>query len=291
MNKKKPIKRRGATTKKMTIKATSKKTLVKKKKVAVSKTKPEKKITANKTGKKEVRKVEAKTKKEKLTGNVKKKEPKKVTIKGEEETQKKKIAKRTEKKVTLSASKKVEIKKVTTKLQKKITAKRTSISKKTALGKPEKALLPEKEERHPPLPIDILSEEYGEDSIALMIVDPRKLFIYWEVIEDTFKKHEGTLNIRLYNITGVDFDSKVKNYVDIVIHDRIGNLYLDVDPEKEFIADVGIIDSTGSFVIVARSNRALTPPSEVPEKGILPQRLYETGIEKGFPIPPIGYER
>jgi hypothetical protein len=291
MDKKKPMKGKGDTAKKKTIKAKTKKTPAKKKGVAVGNTKTEKQMTAKKTVKKEIKKVEVKKRKGKLTGKTKKKEPKKVTIERAQETQKKKIAKRPEKKVTPAPSKKIVVKKVATKPQKKITAKRLVLPKKTALEKPEKVLFPEKEERYPPLPVDILSEEYGEDSIALMIVDPRKLFIYWEVIDDTFKKYEGALNIRLYDVSGVDFDGMVKSYVDIAIHDRIGNLYLDVDPEKEFIADIGIIDAAGSFFIVARSNKASTPPTEVIEKGILPQRLYETGIEKVFPIPPIGYER
>lgn len=291
MDKKKPVKGRSATAKKITIKAVSKKTPVKKKRGGVGKTKTEKKIAARKTVRKGNKKVEVKAHQEKAAGKSAKKEPKKVAIKKEKKVEKKKIAKRTEKKVTPSTSKKVEVKKVTTKPREKTTAKRATIPKKTVLEKPKKALPPEKEERHPPLPVDILSEEYGEDSIALMIVDPSKLFIYWEVIEDTFKKHEGTLNIRLYDITGVDFGGMVKSYVDIVIHDMIGNLYLDVNSEKEFIADIGIIDSAGAFVIVARSNRASTPPAEVIEKGILPHRLYETGIEKNIPIPPVGYEK
>ena len=277
MDKKKPKKMRGATANKTTVRAKSKKTPAKKKQVARGKPKTEKKITAKKTAQKEIKKGKVKAEK--------------VKIKKEEKTQKKKVAKKAEKKVAHPLRKKVEVKKVTSKPQKKITAKRVVLPKKVSLEKPGKVFLPEKEERYPPLPIEILSEEYGEDSIALMIVDPRKLFIYWEVTEDTFKKYEGTLNIRLYDITGVDFDGVLKNYVDIVIHDRIGNLYLDVSPEKEFIADIGIIDSAGAFFIVARSNRASTPRAEVIEKGMLPHRLYETGIETGLLIPPVGYEK
>jgi hypothetical protein len=278
MDKKKPKKMRGATANKTTVRAKSKMTPAKKKQIARGKTKTEKKITAKKTAQKEIKKVKVKAKKGKTAGEPIKKETEKVKIKKEEKTQKKKIAKKAGKKVTA-------------KPQKKITAKRVVLPKKVSLEKPGKVFLAEKEERYPPLPIEILSEEYGEDSIALMIVDPRKLFMYWEVTEDTFKKYEGTLNIRLYDITGVDFDGVLKNYVDIVIHDRIGNLYLDVSPEKEFIADIGIIDSTGAFFIVARSNRASTPRAEVIEKGMLPHRLYETGIETGLLIPPVGYEK
>jgi len=290
MDKKKPMKGRSATAKKITIKAVSKKTPIKKKRVAAGKTKTEKKIAARKTVRKG--KVKVKANQEKAAGKPKKKEPKKVVIKKEKKVEKKKVAKKAEKKVASPLRKKVEVKKVTTKPQKKITAKRVVPPKKAAPERTKTVSFYEKEERYPPLPVDILSEEYGEDSIALMIVDPKKLFIYWEVVEDTFKKHEGILKIRLYDITGVDFDGMVvTSYADIAIQDRIGNLYLDVDPEKQFIADIGVIDSEGYFVIVARSNKASTPPAEILEKGILPHRLYETGLETSLPIPPIGYER
>jgi hypothetical protein len=292
MDKKKPMKGRSATAKKITIKTVSKKTHVKKKRVAVGKTKTEKKIAARKIVIKGNKKVEVKANQEKAAGKPKKKESKKVAIKKEKKVEKKQVAKKAEKKVASPLRKKVEAKKVTTKPQKKITAARVVLSKKAAPERTKTVSLYGKEERYPPLPVDILSEEYGEDSIALMIVDPKKLFIYWEVVEDTFKKHEGILKIRLYDITGVNFDGMVvSSYADITIHDRIGNLYLDVDPEKEFIADIGVIDSEGYFVIVARSNKASTPPAEILEKGILPHRLYETGLETSLPTPPIGYER
>ncbi len=291
MDKKKHKKMRGSTVNKTTVRANPKKTPAKKKQVARDKPKTEKKITAKKTAQKEKIKVKVKMKKGKPSSETIKKETKKVKIKKEEKTQKKTVAKKVEKKVIQPLRKKVGVKKVTAKPQKKITAKRAVMHKKASLKKPGKVFFPEKEEMYPPLPIDILPDEYGEDSIALMTVDPRKLFIYWEVTGDTFKKYKGNLNIRLYDITGVDSGGALKNYVDIVTHDRIGNLYLDVSPEKEFIADIGIIDPAGTFFVVARSNRAWTPRSEVIEKGLLPHRLYETGVETGLLIPPVGYEK
>jgi hypothetical protein len=283
MDKKKPKKMRGATAKKTTIKSKSKKTPVKRKQVVRGKPKTEKKITAKKTATKEIKKVEVKAKKEKATGESIKKRKEKVKIKKEEKTQKEKV--------THPLRKKVDLKKVTAKPQKKARAKRVVLPKKSLPEKSGKVFFPEENEGYPPLPVEILPEEYGGDSIALMIVDPRKLFIYWEVTEDTLKNYKGNLNIRLYDITGVDFGGVLKKYNDIVTHDRIGNLYLDVNPEKEFIADIGIVDSAGAFVVVARSNRASTPPAEVMEKETLPHRLYETGIAKNIPAPPVGYEK
>jgi len=275
-------------------KAKPKKTPVRKKKVVASKINKEKKKTAKKTDKKKIRKVKVKAKvesrKEKTAGKRKNKEAKRVKVKKEQEAEKKKVAKKAKKKVT-SLLDKVEIKQSTAEPQKKILHKAVSIAEKKTRKK-KKVMIPQKEKRYPPLPVEILPEEYGEDSIALMTVDPRKLFIYWEVTEESFKKHKGILNIKLYDVMGIEFDgTNAKSCFNIVVNSGIGNLYLVVNPEKEFIADIGIVDSSGTFSVVARSNRVSTPRAEVLVKGILPQRLYETGVETGFPIPPIGYEK
>jgi hypothetical protein len=257
-----------------------------KKKVAKGKAKIEKKKTTRKTVKKETKKIQAKLKKKKVAGKTIKKETKIVKVKKEEKAKKKKVAKRTGKKVTPPVEKKVGVRRVTAKPGRKITAKEVALPKKAVPRRQKKVLRPEKEERYPPLPIEILPEEYGEDSIALMIVDPRKLFIYWEVTENAFKKYTGKLNIRLYDVTGIDFDGiNAKSYFDTAADNRIGSLYIGVNPEKECIADIGIIDPAGVFTMVARSNKASTPRAEVVEEGASPHRLYETGL----PIPPIGY--
>jgi hypothetical protein len=276
-------------------KAKPKKTPVRKKKVVANKFNKEKKKAAKKTDKKKTRKVKVKAKvesrKEKNAGKGKKKEAKRVKVKKEQEAEKKKVAKKAKKKVTSLLVNKVEINQSTAKPQKKIMLKEVSAPEKKA-RKRKKVLLPEKEEMYPPLPVEILPEEYGEDSIALMTVDPMKLFVYWEVTEETFAKHKGNLNIRLYDVMGIEFDdTNAKSCFDIVVNSGIGNLYLVVNPEKEFIADIGIVDSSGTFSVVAKSNRVSTPRAEVMEKGILPQRLYETGVETDLPIPPIGYEK
>lgn len=269
------------------VSARAKKISTKKKQTEKGKVKIEKKKTMRKTAKKETKKV--KVKKEKAVGKVVKKETKKVKVRKEEKAKKKKVAIKTKKKVTPTIEKKVAIKKTPQKPSKMITDREVALPKRAVPKRPKRVLRPEKEERYPPLPIEILPEEYGEDSIALMTVDPRKLFIYWEVREDTFKKYAGILTIRVYDVTGIDFNgTNARSYFDIAVNNRIGSWYIDVNPEKAFIADVGIIDPAGVFITVARSNKVITPRAEVAEEGVLPPKLYETGLPKG---PPIGYDK
>ena len=129
-----------------------------------------------------------------------------------------------------------------------------------------------------------LPAEYGEDRITLMTVDPWKLFAYWEVKENTLSKIKGTLVLRVYDITGIYFDGKNANLVfDVPVHGRIGDSYIGVGPDKVFIVDMGAVSKAGDFVMIARSNQALTPALKVAkEEGALPQEIYEVGTVTGY---------
>ncbi len=242
-----------------------------------------KKKTTKRTAQKEAKKIKAKVKK-KVTGKPVKKETKRIKakIKVEKEVKaKKKIAKKIEKKF--------EVKKVIKEPAKMVKVKKVALPKMAVPKKPEKMLAPVRKKIYPPLPKGIIPEEYGEDAVALMTVDPMNLFIYWEVSEDTLAGHKGNITIRLYDVTGVDFNGMNANsYLDLIVDKRIGDLYLDVHPGRDYVADIGVKDPLGIFISMARSNKATTPYGGMAEKGIFPHKIYETGL----PIsPPIGYKK
>ncbi|MBI5187629.1 MAG: DUF4912 domain-containing protein [Nitrospirae bacterium] len=221
-----------------------------KKKVVKKKPKTVKKTTVKK---KEAKKVTAKKKEKKPTKKAVKKETKKVKVEKKPKKIVKKVVAKPEKELPLKAAKKVKIRKITEK------------------------------PKYPSMPWEALPTEYGEDSITLMTVDPKKLFAYWEVGEDTIARYGGILNIRVYDVTGIDFDGMNANsYFDIPVNEGIGSWYIDVSPETEFIADIGVINPQGIFITIARSNKVSTPRVEITEEGVLPQELYKTGLHVGY---------
>jgi len=233
------------------VEKSKKKEIKKKPKTAI---KPTKKTTPKK---KEITKVKSRTKEKKVVtkkGKAKiEKKPKKVSVKVKEKP--KKVAK-----------------KVITKADKKPRKIKDRIEEK-----------PEKVVAYPLIPFGALPEEYYENNITLMIVDPVKLFAFWEVREDTLSIYTGDLNIRVYDVTGVDFDRMNANsYFDVAANERIGSLYMDVSPEKEFVADIGIVSPYDIFITIARSNKVLTPLAKISEEGLLPGKLYETGLRVGY---------
>jgi hypothetical protein len=128
----------------------------------------------------------------------------------------------------------------------------------------------------------ILPEEYGENSVTLMTVDPCRLFAFWEVREKTLEIFKGQVNIRVYDVTGIDFNMMDTNsYLDISADARVGKCYINVSPEREYLADAGIIFD-GIFIAVARSSRVSTPRAAVPEEGVFPYGIWQTGLRTGY---------
>jgi hypothetical protein len=126
----------------------------------------------------------------------------------------------------------------------------------------------------PPTPMEILPSEYGENSITLMTVNPYKLFVFWEVRKETLQTFKGVLNLRVYDVTGIDLDtSGAHSSQDSVVSERVGKMYLDAGPAREYIADIGIVYN-GIFIGIARSPRISTPGAGVPgEEEFLPEGL------------------
>lgn len=234
------------------------------------------KKTTKGTATKETKKIKTKVKK-KVTISPVKKETKAARAKSKvkKETKAKKVIKKIEEKI--------KAKKVINKPAKVVKVKKVALPKKAVLKKPVKMLDPVRKEIHPPIPMGIIPEEYGEDAVALMTVDPRKLFIYWEVTEGTLAKHKGNITIRLYDVTGVDFDGiNANSYLDLAVDKRIGDLYMDVNPGGDYVADIGVKDLLGIFTSIVRSNKVTTPPEGMAEGEVLHPRLYETGLPEGY---------
>jgi hypothetical protein len=265
--------------KKATTKKPAKKPITKKKNIEKTKPKIKKKKPTKKPAKKAIKKIKVEEKPKKAI--------KKVIAKIEKKPKKavKKVVAKIKKKPVKAVKKvvaKIEgkpfkaIKKVVAKIGKKISPEKIE-----KIEVKKKEVYPETE--YAPMAWEKLPSEYGENGITLMTVDPNKLFTFWEVREDTLEIYAGNLTVRLYDVTGVDFDGMNANsFYDIPVMERIGSCYIDVSPEKEFIADIGIINFLGTFFTVIRSNRVSTPRAKIAEEEVLPQKFYETGVRVGY---------
>jgi len=123
-------------------------------------------------------------------------------------------------------------------------------------------------ESHGELPL-----EYGEDKITLMTRDPFMAYAYWEVTASRLERErtwfgvDSKLCVRIYDITGVQFDGRnAIGYFDQEVYEKVGNWYFDFGrPSHSFCADIGLLSPEGKFLTLARSNYVTMPRDGVSE--------------------------
>lgn len=118
-----------------------------------------------------------------------------------------------------------------------------------------------------------LPQGYGKDCVALLVVDPRFVFTYWEVNQKTLAHLMGKagpgakLTLRFYDTTGsANLDSSPS--WDVEVFDRLGNWYLKLThPEQRLCLDIGIRTASGEFFRIARSNVMKMPAETLARPG------------------------
>ncbi|MFL5304328.1 MAG: DUF4912 domain-containing protein [Polyangia bacterium] len=114
---------------------------------------------------------------------------------------------------------------------------------------------------------------YDQNRVTAMVIDPERLYVYWEVTDDGFaaaRKALGRggdnawLNLRVYDITGRLFDgTNAHSYFDhhIERHDRQWFFAIN-KPTSSACVEVGLKSDEGYFVKIARSGRVDFPRRE-----------------------------
>ncbi|MBI4341300.1 MAG: DUF4912 domain-containing protein [Candidatus Omnitrophica bacterium] len=174
----------------------------------------------------------------------------------------------------------------------RVTAKRTPAAKRGRAPIPPQGVAPTQEASagfHPPTPVPptaapvqpahlhaheppfSIPAGYGDNRIVLMVKDPWWLFAYWEIqpsVERAAKMqllpHEvaGLQTIlRVYDVTGRHYpDEPAHRFSDVGLSGMATNWYLHTDaPDRAFIVEIGLLTTTGRFLLLARSNRVTAP--------------------------------
>ena len=121
---------------------------------------------------------------------------------------------------------------------------------------------------------------YNKTLLTLLVRDPEWAYAYWDFSSETwkwiqslYKKYSGlAAKIRIYNLsTGSSFDFEVNL--------EAKNWYLCLGlPNTEFEAELGLMDRSGKFYVIARSNRIKTPrnhPSDQIDPNWIPENFDE----------------
>ncbi|HEX8949367.1 MAG TPA: DUF4912 domain-containing protein [Dissulfurispiraceae bacterium] len=120
--------------------------------------------------------------------------------------------------------------------------------------------------------------EYEGDKVVSMPVTPRRLYVYWEISEETMAGRKGSFNIKITDI-------RANSFFYMPISERIGEYFITVSPEGEYAIEVGLISRKGEFVNLAQLQQPGQPAVPVGEAagnsekteegGRLPEEFFE----------------
>ncbi|HEY8924542.1 MAG TPA: DUF4912 domain-containing protein [Polyangia bacterium] len=111
---------------------------------------------------------------------------------------------------------------------------------------------------------------YGRDRVTAMPVDPDRLFVYWEVLEESIARaraalgpggHDAWLSLRVYDVTGRIFDgTNAHSSFDQGIDRNARQWFFTIGkPTSEAVIEIGMRSRDGAFAKIARSGRVDFP--------------------------------
>lgn len=114
---------------------------------------------------------------------------------------------------------------------------------------------------------------YGRDRITAMVVDPNRLYVYWELTEPSIEQarpglgaggKDAWLSLRVYDITGRIFDgTNAHSYFDIKVDRSDRHWFIHIGkPASTHLIEIGLKSLEGFFVKIVRSGRADFPRFE-----------------------------
>jgi len=117
--------------------------------------------------------------------------------------------------------------------------------------------------------------QYHKDRAVVLTVDPRFVFTYWEIKQESIHEamarlgHRAKLTLRFYDVSATGNPEASPSW-DIEVFDRLGNWYLRLDyPEQHLCMDVGMKNEFGHFHRIARSNYIKLPRQFLAQPGPL----------------------
>jgi len=131
---------------------------------------------------------------------------------------------------------------------------------------------------HPALEAEQIPWGYGRDRVTAMVVDPERLYVYWELTDEAIERARGdfgaagrdaALTLRVYDVTGRIFDgTNAHSSFDHGVSRADRQWFFFIGrPSSTAVVELGLKSHDGFFVRVVRSGRADFPRREAVASG------------------------
>jgi uncharacterized protein len=134
-----------------------------------------------------------------------------------------------------------------------------------------------------------IPQYYGDNKVVLMVRDPWTVYSYWEIKKEVEENVRAAIKskgleasksvLRMYRASGPESDPVLDMANEFELRGWATSWYIHVDETgNEWVAEVGIVCSSGEFFCLARSNRVRTPANVMSEvcdgEWMCPEELY-----------------
>jgi hypothetical protein len=129
-----------------------------------------------------------------------------------------------------------------------------------------------------------LPEEYGENEVILMPVDPNVIFVDWEIKKEEIPAADTSLTMRVFDATTGQAapDLPAKWCFDVPLDGRIGSDFFDIGmPGRDVAIEIGL-HRNEKFSPILRSGKVHMPEAVVFDELGIAQKLFESGVPVGY---------
>jgi hypothetical protein len=128
-----------------------------------------------------------------------------------------------------------------------------------------------------------LPEEYGENELIVMAVDPDLVFVDWEIKKEEAPEAKDGFTMRVFDVTGSESAGlRGDGFFDIKIEGRVGCGFFELGmPGREVAFEIGSFDK-GMFMPILRSQVVSMPRRLVADELGIARKLFESGIPLGY---------
>ncbi len=129
-----------------------------------------------------------------------------------------------------------------------------------------------------------LPEEYGENDLIVIAVDPNMIYVDWEIRKKEARRASDGFTMRIFDVTkgGETLNKARESFLDIQIKDRVGRAFFELGvPGRKVTIEIGYYER-GKFLPVLRSSAVSLPRLLTIDELGFALKLLESGIPVGY---------